>query len=539
MKAAIVIPTLNAVRCGFWQEVLTSIAGQTFPVELKVIVDSHSSDQTREQAASFGWKCLGIHRKNFNHGLIRTRILHYLRRRGFDTVIFLSQDAVLTRPDALETLIRFLRRHSEITGCYGRQISLREHSLNAWQRQRCYPEQSRIQSDADIKQDGLMAAFCSNAFSAWRIDSVLEYGGFEKTAFGEDMLLAAKVLSAGGKIGYCAEAAIRHEHADDPLALFQRGFQVGWFHRTHPELLKQFGSPLRGRIRKRPPFLLLFPLGIKFTGYLAGRYQERLLPWLAFLLIWLLLLPLFFLSDFPKRDVAFRYAPMAEAFAAGEWRFAFHPRVTPLLPVCAGILVQIFSCSSRLACQLAATLFLSLGLFPLYAGCRRIYGFRIAALSAILPAGCSYLIRLGYYGLRESGSLLGILLIFYAVVLLRQSSRSVGGFLCFALGETLLLLSRGDVALFGMLAFSGLFLWDCVRNGHPLRTFAAGVLMMLLLLPQLAYNYRMIGYPVPELRHAVIMRSLCKMIPGLSFLRNPTPEMALDIISPGMAEGEE
>ena len=47
----------------------------------------------------------------------------------------------------------------------------------------------------------------------------------------------------------------------------------------------------------------------------------------------------------------------------GDWTFAFHPRVTPLLPVCAGIFVKLFSCGGFLACQLAASLLLSLCVF--------------------------------------------------------------------------------------------------------------------------------------------------------------------------------
>ena len=131
MKCAVVIPALNAVRRGFFRNVLSSLEAQTFHFDLKVIVDSASADQTRALAEAYGWKCIGIRRKNFNHGLVRTRMLRYLHGRGFDTVVFLSQDVVPTAPDTLEKLIHFLWDH-DIAGCYGRQISLHEHSLNAW-----------------------------------------------------------------------------------------------------------------------------------------------------------------------------------------------------------------------------------------------------------------------------------------------------------------------------------------------------------------------------------------------------------------------
>ena len=143
MKCAVVIPTLNAVRQGYWQEVLQSLASQTIPIDLKVIVDSASTDQTRAFARAYGWKCIGIHRNNFDHGLTRTRMLRYLLRCGFDTVVFLSQDVIPAAPDTLEKLIRFLWEH-DIVGCYGKQISPRKDSLNAWQRRCCYPDHSCV-----------------------------------------------------------------------------------------------------------------------------------------------------------------------------------------------------------------------------------------------------------------------------------------------------------------------------------------------------------------------------------------------------------
>ena len=230
---------------------------------------------------------------------------------------------------------------------------------------------------------------------------------------------------------------------------------------------------------------------------------------------------------------------MAEAFASGDWRFAFHPRITPLLPVCAGGWTWLFRCSGYFACQAVATLFLTLGVFPLYAGCRRIYGFRVAAVSCFLLAGCAYLIRLGYFGLRETGSLLAVLVLFYAAARLKESSKNVAGWLWFAIGESLLLLSRGDVAPFAALAFVILFLWDCIGHGHPLRSLATGASILVLLLPQLTYNYQMIGYPVPELRHAVVLRLICEKIPVLGFLCNSDPELSLDIVAPEVLGGND
>ena len=532
MKTALVIPTLNAVKRGFWYDLLRSVAEQTLHLDLKLVVDSESNDQTAELAAARGWKCLRIRRGNFNHGDTRRRIVRYLHHKGFDTVVFLSQDAVLSEPGALDKLTKFLW-NNPVAGCYGKQISLHEHTLNAWQRNRCYPDASRIKTQADIARDGLMASFCSNAFSAWKVPELIRLGNFPRTNFGEDMLMAASVLEQGGAIGYCCDAIVIHEHSNAPVELLKRGWQIGRFHHEHPELLRKF-TRTSARIagRRLTPSVML-PLAIKASGYFAARFRDRILPWCVFLLIWLLLLPALILEDYPQPDLSGRYAPMAEAFANGDWTFAFHPRVTPLLPVCAGIFVKLFSCGGFLACQLAASLLLSLCVFPLYSACRRLYGGKIAIWTCFLFAGCPYILRLGYYGMRESGSMLGILLCGYAAVLIVQAGSKLKGWLWFAVGEAVLLLSRGDMALFAAVMGAALFVRDCVRNRLPVRSVLTGLLILILILPQLLYCRHMVGYPVLEVRHAAVMRSVLNRVPALGFLSSPDPIMALDIGIPG------
>ena len=262
MKTALVIPTLNAVKRGFWYNLLRAVAEQTLPIDLKLVVDSESNDQTAELAASRGWKCLRIHRSKFNHGDTRRRIVRWLHHKGFDTVVFLSQDAVPSEPGALEKLTKFLWNNS-VTGCYGKQISLHEHTLNAWQRERCYPDFSRIKTRADTAREGLMATFCSNAFSAWKIADLIRLGNFPRTSFGEDMLMAASALEQGGAIGYCCEAIVIHEHSNAPCELLKRGWQIGRFHHEHPELLQRFARTSAKIAGKRLTPSVVPPLAIK------------------------------------------------------------------------------------------------------------------------------------------------------------------------------------------------------------------------------------------------------------------------------------
>ena len=531
MKTAVVVPTLNAVKRGFWYELLRAIAEQHLQIDLKLVVDSESTDQTVELASALGWKCLRIRRRRFNHGATRARIVRYLASKGFDTVIFLSQDVVLSEPDTLKKLTGFLWNHPEISGCCGKQISLHEKTLNAWQRERCYPNVSRVKTAADIPRDGLMAPFFSNAFAAWKIADLVRFGNFPETDFGEDMLLSARILENGGAVGYCAEAIAIHEHSNAPFELFRRGWQIGSFHRLNPELLRRFKNASVNRLaRKNIPVSIVFPLAVKAAGYCSARFRDLVIPSLLFLLLWILLIPCIILEDYPIPDVAMRYAPMAEAFARRDWLFAFHPRITPLLPVSAGLIAALLQCGGFLACKLASSLFLTISVFPLYAGTRRLFGRPVAAFTAVLFIACPYLLRFGYYGSRESGTIFGLLLCFYAAARLVQTPRKVAPWGWFSLGETVILLSRGDMLLFAAFLFTLLFLWDCVRFHVPFRSVLTACAVFLLILPTLCHNRRLTGYPVMDTRHAVVFRMVSDRITPLKRLFYSDPVMPLDIV---------
>ena len=273
MKVAIAIPTCNAEN-GCWENVLQAIEQQDLVCDLKLIVDSASTDNTCSLAEKSGWKCIRIKREKFDHGGTRRKIVKYLHRKQFDTVVFMTQDVVLNKPDSLRKLVEFLHQNS-LAGCYGRQLSGNCGSLHKWQRERCYTEESQIRTKENIRELGLMTAFFSDAFGAWNISTILKYGAFPDTDFGEDTLLAGKLILEGHAIGYCAAAECLHEHSDDWRTLWVRGRQVGEMHRKESWLLQTFGIPnlkkKNGKNASFPPEAL-FSFAIKTAGYLFGKY---------------------------------------------------------------------------------------------------------------------------------------------------------------------------------------------------------------------------------------------------------------------------
>lgn len=273
MKTAIAIPTFNACS-GDWERILQAIDEQNFAPDFKLIVDSESSDETCTAARQHGWNCIKIRKSKFKHGGVRRKIVKLLFRKKFDVVIFMTQDVLLSSPDSLRQLVTFLQEEN-LAGCYGRQRSENCGSLHRWQRETCYPAESCIKNKEQISELGLMTAFFSDAFAAWDIGKIMKYGAFPDAQFGEDTLLAGKLILNGEAVGYCAGAECLHEHQDDWKTLWTRGWQVGELHKKESWLLKEFGAPSvtrKNRKRHPLPFKAWLSFAIKSFGYLSGRF---------------------------------------------------------------------------------------------------------------------------------------------------------------------------------------------------------------------------------------------------------------------------
>ena len=238
----------------------------------------------------------------------------------------------------------------------------------------------------------------------------------------------------------------------------------------------------------------------------------------------LLMIPMVFLEQIPERDIAGRYAPMAEALVRGDWAYAFHPRIPMLHPVLAGIVAWITGCAGFTACKIVSALFYALSVFPAYILFKRLFGRETALLGALLTVLCSHLIRLGYFGLRESIKEFAILLAVCALILVYQNREKLSGYFLGALACMMLITSRGDIVLYAILILLMFLFIDLRRNRRwhlPWRSVGAGILTLMLISPTLIYGYRTIGYPVPEARIGIVMSKV------LPFLYNPHASVKL------------
>lgn len=290
MKVSIIVPTLNAEP--YLGRLFELLKGQTARGEI-IVIDSSSCDNTVKIAESFGAKTILIKRNEFDHG--GTRTLAGKDAEG-DIVIYLTQDAYPADKYAVENLIKPFFGDERIGGTYGRQLPNPDSSiLGSHLRLFNYPPVSCIKTLNDSKEYGIMTAFLSNAFAAYRKSAMDEVGWFkEKLILSEDTYAGAKLLMAGYKIAYVAEAMVFHSHDYTMLQEFKRYFDIGVFHKREEWIIhrsgraegkgnKYIGSGLRFLIENKkyhliPEFFLRNIL--KYISYKLGKNHRRMPEWI-------------------------------------------------------------------------------------------------------------------------------------------------------------------------------------------------------------------------------------------------------------------
>ena len=143
-------------------------------------------------------------------------------------------------------------------------------------------------------------------------------------------------------------------------------------------------------------------------------------PFWCFAMLIILSQVLILADIFPQRDVACRYAPMADAFRTGDYIYAFHPRTGFLHSFTSGVTAWLLNCNGFLACKISSLLFMALGIFPLYGLMRRVYSRAMAEITTFIFVLASQLHRLAWSGLRDGHKSFLIILAVYALVLIYQ-----------------------------------------------------------------------------------------------------------------------
>jgi rhamnosyltransferase len=281
MNISILIPTLNASN--LLPELLVSLNRQTIKDKEIIIIDSSSTDNTVEIAESYDVQVIGIERKDFDHG--GTRNLAASRARG-ETLVYITQDAEPASDHSLENLLRPFSEDRQVAAIFGRQLPRLDASpLSAHLRLFNYPDSSYVRCREDRSKYGFKTIFLSNSYSAYRKSALEKIGGFkENLIFGEDSHAAARLLCAGHKLAYRADAMVYHSHNYSSSQDFKRYFDMGVFHKREDWLVREFGrTGKEGKkyIKSEISYLLKYkkynyiPLSLfrnllKFLGYNLG-----------------------------------------------------------------------------------------------------------------------------------------------------------------------------------------------------------------------------------------------------------------------------
>ncbi len=286
MKFSIVIPVLNGGA--LWELAAQALLKQNTKPQRILVIDSGSTDNSHQTTKSAGFELISIAPEQFDHGATRQMGVDLLLDE--EVVVFITQDAILKNENAIELLLNSFS-DTTVAAAYGRQLP-REGAgiIEAYARRYNYPEISTVKTKQDIPRLGIKTAFCSNSFAAYRIATLKKMGGFpQKTIFAEDMMVSAKMLLAGFKVAYCADALCIHSHDYTIVQEFRRSFDIGVFHAREPWLLASFGNAesegkkyifsllnvLFQVDAKKIPFAIMF-FAAKIMGYKLGGIEKKI-----------------------------------------------------------------------------------------------------------------------------------------------------------------------------------------------------------------------------------------------------------------------
>lgn len=190
-----------------------------------VVVDSGSTDGSKELAESFGARVYEIPPATFNHG--ETRNVGASLANG-DILVFTVDDALPADHHWLARLVAPLREDNDLIGSYSRQVA----RPGAPPHQRYYvdfrfgpePRDQRASSPDELT---VQTTLFSNVASAIRAPLLDRYPFPDDIVIAEDLEWCSRVLLAGYGIRYVPESVVQHSHDYSLVALVKRYFDQG------------------------------------------------------------------------------------------------------------------------------------------------------------------------------------------------------------------------------------------------------------------------------------------------------------------------
>ena len=293
MEVTVLIPTYRPD--GKLNELLRRLSKQTMlPARVLLLntVDGDEDGQLTQSVDKFRdcfpvLSVFHVDRKDFDHGGTR-----HLGMSFADTglVLCMTQDAVPKDRHLISSLARWFE-DPLVAAAYGRQLALRGSSPEErFTRSFNYPDTSRVKSKDDLEELGIKTFFCSDVCAMWRRETYFEMGGFERrTIFNEDMILAGKMIRAGYRIVYDADAEVWHSHSYSCVKQLKRNFDLGVSQADHPEVFSMAASTGEGirMVKQNAAWLLrsgnglripklILDCAFRYLGYSLGKRYRKL-----------------------------------------------------------------------------------------------------------------------------------------------------------------------------------------------------------------------------------------------------------------------
>lgn len=274
MKIDVVCPLYEAAEeiDGF----LTRLNAQTgVEIQKKVFAVTKSADHERtvEKLQAAGCDYFLVEKEDFSHSLTRQKAINDYCVS--DVVVMMSQDVILENEDALLLLAQAVS--DQVPYAYGRQIC-KKKTIEFYVRSKNYGAESFVVSQEDVEKMQLKTFFASDAFSAYHRPTFLALGGYdnEHMMMNEDMYYSKKVIDAGLKKAYVAEAIVEHSHKFTLKQLYERYYQTGLWFAKYPQFdgYKTTDSGLKLALYVFKKALLNFniPVLFRFLPDMTSRY---------------------------------------------------------------------------------------------------------------------------------------------------------------------------------------------------------------------------------------------------------------------------
>lgn len=228
-----------------------------------------------------------IAKREFDHGNTRKRAVSKLDSPYF---VMMTDDAMPNNEKLLENLLSPVWE-GKAAMSYARQLPNEECGvIERYTRMFNYPDKSVLKSKEDLLRMGIKTFFASNVCAAYDRAVYEELGGFvNRTIFNEDMIFARKLIDAGYKISYVAEAEVIHSHNYTGMQQFKRNFDLGVSHAQFPQVfdgLKTEGEGIR-LVKQTSRYLisigkawlvvkLFWQSFCKYAGYFLGKRYRKL-----------------------------------------------------------------------------------------------------------------------------------------------------------------------------------------------------------------------------------------------------------------------